>query len=651
MVVEEIMKFRKFSIDDCMQFLHFRFVDIPFETERMRGCRWLLLFAVVSWTPFVGAHDSLSCSNQHPFPLQDWTFAREPQSQCVQQAQSNTFLKSYLNADLEQKASSASFATAWETDAKRSSVQHSSPISSLFRLFHSIPSCDSVGDKENAPDGPVQDETTSNGRIHKILKKELNLDLDVFPSFEEWRQSLSVDSAVIVTAANEAAEEFQADPSPTATLPVDVESLTEETPIQFSFPESLPRNISLQGGSVGSGTKLAKDSLSARGRFNFASFDCGAVVMASNPGAQRVSSILKENKDEYMLNHCDSPEHYVIVELCEEILVDTVHLANYEFFSSVFSHVRIAVSDRYPPKKEWTVVAEVDAKNVRQIQTFNVQHPRLWARFIRLDILSHYGHEHFCPISVLRVFGKTMMEDLRKSDDEFEEEKMLKIEETAKNNPRPAVLNKATTTPIVLSFTNESHTSTLIEPSVSISTSASESIGEASLIHFSDSAMNTKDDSSTAVTTDSIIFETNSPTRTSSASSFIQQQQQTPLLSPSPGHSQSASQVHGEQSLPSTTSIPPPRISTIDSERSASTQDSVFKVMMKRLSRVEETLNLSITYIEHQSHRIKEALHRLEDNHTKYIEQYLLNLESAVLSGYDNIVSPNRNEKTDVLRR
>lgn len=37
----------------------------------------------------------------------------------------------------------------------------------------------------------------------------------------------------------------------------------------------------------------------------------------------------------------------------------------------------------------------------------------IWARFMRVDFLKHYGSEFYCPVSVLRVFGKTMMEDLR----------------------------------------------------------------------------------------------------------------------------------------------------------------------------------------------------------------------------------------------
>ena len=80
-------------------------------------------------------------------------------------------------------------------------------------------------------------------------------------------------------------------------------------------------------------------------RFNYASFDCGAVIVSTNPGSKGSTAILTENKDSYMLNKCHV-EKWVFVELCEEILVEEVQLANYEFFSSTFKEVRISVSDK-----------------------------------------------------------------------------------------------------------------------------------------------------------------------------------------------------------------------------------------------------------------------------------------------------------------
>ena len=152
---------------------------------------------------------------------------------------------------------------------------------------------------------------------------------------------------------------------------------------------------------------------SQKDRFNYASFDCGAIIRQSSPGMTSTTAILNENKDSYLLNQCDNKPNFVAVELCQEILVDTIVLANLEYFSSMFKHVRVQVSDRYPPR-EWTDLAVLEAQNRRDFQSFQVLNPVMWAKFIRLEFMTHFGTEFFCPITLLRVHGSTVMEDLRK---------------------------------------------------------------------------------------------------------------------------------------------------------------------------------------------------------------------------------------------
>ncbi|KAG5455672.1 MAG: hypothetical protein BJ554DRAFT_4829, partial [Olpidium bornovanus] len=86
-------------------------------------------------------------------------------------------------------------------------------------------------------------------------------------------------------------------------------------------------------------------------RFNYASFDCAAIILSTNPEAKGSTAILIGNKDQYMLNKC-SAKKFVVIELCDEILVDTVAIANYEFFSSMFRDFQISVSNRWPPKQD-----------------------------------------------------------------------------------------------------------------------------------------------------------------------------------------------------------------------------------------------------------------------------------------------------------
>lgn len=116
-------------------------------------------------------------------------------------------------------------------------------------------------------------------------------------------------------------------------------------------------------------------------KFNFASLDCAATIVKTNSEASGATSILTENKDKYLLNPCSAPNKFIIIELCQDILVEEVALANFEFFSSTFSRIRLSVSDLYPVAKNgWRVLGEFDAENSRNLQSFPIQNPQIWAR-------------------------------------------------------------------------------------------------------------------------------------------------------------------------------------------------------------------------------------------------------------------------------
>ncbi|KAH8552645.1 UNC-like C-terminal-domain-containing protein [Umbelopsis sp. PMI_123] len=142
--------------------------------------------------------------------------------------------------------------------------------------------------------------------------------------------------------------------------------------------------------------------------YNYASIDCAATVLQANKGAKNPQAILYESKDQYMLNKCSS-DKFVIVDLCESILIDKFVLANYEFFSSTFKDFRVYVADRYPPK-EWRLLGQWQARNTRDLQIFKVEAGLDWYQYIKIEFLSHYGNEYYCPLSLLRVHGNPMME-------------------------------------------------------------------------------------------------------------------------------------------------------------------------------------------------------------------------------------------------
>jgi len=174
-----------------------------------------------------------------------------------------------------------------------------------------------------------------------------------------------------------------------------------------------------QGSALPGAMSRSKDAgKTCKERFNYASFDCAATVLKTNPQCKGSSSVLVENKDSYMLNECSADNKFFIVELCGDILIDTIVLANFEFFSSMFRTFRLSVSDRYPVKLDkWKELGTFEARNSREVQPFLVKNPLIWARYLRIEFLTHYGNEYYCPVSLLRVHGTTMMEEFRHQEE------------------------------------------------------------------------------------------------------------------------------------------------------------------------------------------------------------------------------------------
>lgn len=179
--------------------------------------------------------------------------------------------------------------------------------------------------------------------------------------------------------------------------------------------------------------------LQLKDRSNYALFECAAMVHRSSHLSKGASSILVEKKDRYMLTPCSAPTKFVELELCDEIKIDTVVLSNFEFFSSMFKHFTIKVSVNYPGKKEeWQDLGTFRARNIRGVQVrfdfpsflspnriltllaTQVFHPKSipgFYRYMRIDFLSHYGSEYYCPVSLLRVYGLTQMDAYRKDEE------------------------------------------------------------------------------------------------------------------------------------------------------------------------------------------------------------------------------------------
>ncbi|XP_054004272.1 SUN domain-containing ossification factor isoform X1 [Hylaeus anthracinus] len=142
---------------------------------------------------------------------------------------------------------------------------------------------------------------------------------------------------------------------------------------------------------------------------NYASPDCGAKIVAANPEAQSARSVLAYTRDEYMLNTCTS-RIWFVVELCEAIQAKKIELANFELFSSSPKDFSVYISDRFPTR-DWSLVGQFTAKDVKDIQSFVLQ-PHLFGKFIKVELHTYYGSEHFCPVSLFRAYGTSEFEVL-----------------------------------------------------------------------------------------------------------------------------------------------------------------------------------------------------------------------------------------------
>ncbi|KAM3517925.1 hypothetical protein NHJ13051_008585 [Beauveria bassiana] len=407
-------------------------------------------------------------------------------------------------------------------------------------------------------------------------------------------------------------------------------------------------------------------------RFSFASFDAGATILKTNPGAKNSKAILVENKDTYMLLECATPNKYVIIELTDDIWVDTIVLANFEFFSSMIRHFRVSVSDRYPVRMEkWKELGTFEARNSRDIQAFLVENPQIWAKYLRLEFLTHYSNEYYCPVSLVRVHGSRMLDKWKDSeigpdDDHVGEiegvaeigntlqENLSKSDDIKENNniyanvahtcptieatpfPLPSLICLVDKPPTFMNNSvvanedlNSAQYGVVVDDQTieleqrQISATAQESSG-----HTATSSTIYKDAKSASESSTNPEDEQRSD-KTASKGMRSATTEMTSSLSPAAATgkipvasaSSSRSRVNG-------TSIATPSPPTI--------QEGFFNSVTKRLQQVESNLTLSLKYVEEQSKHVQDAFQRSEQKQILKISSVLAELNQTVLAELRN---------------
>ncbi|XP_061695468.1 SUN domain-containing ossification factor-like isoform X2 [Syngnathoides biaculeatus] len=207
-----------------------------------------------------------------------------------------------------------------------------------------------------------------------------------------------------------AAVTVDTEPSVNGKDPEDIPTFDEwkRKMMEVENEKTLSAHTSTNGGS-GAVKKVQKNFN------NYASVECGAKILGANPEAKSTSAILKENMDLYMLNPC-SNKIWFIIELCEPVQVKQLDIANFELFSSTPKDFLVSISDRYPTNK-WLKLGTFHGRDERTVQSFPLdeqlyaKYVKMFTKYIKVELLSHFGSEHFCPLSLMRVFGTSMVEE------------------------------------------------------------------------------------------------------------------------------------------------------------------------------------------------------------------------------------------------
>ncbi|KAK2023837.1 hypothetical protein LX32DRAFT_644174 [Colletotrichum zoysiae] len=410
-------------------------------------------------------------------------------------------------------------------------------------------------------------------------------------------------------------------------------------------------------------------------RFSYSSFDAGATVLKTNQGAKNSKAILVENKDSYMLLECSAENKFVIVELSDDILVDTIVLANFEFFSSMIRHFRVSVSDRYPVKADkWKDLGTFEAKNSRDIQPFLVQNPLIWAKYVRIEFLTHYGNEFYCPVSLLRVHGTRMLESWkdqeRPAEDEDVDEPAAEITGPVKDNivgdttegrdnvtmsPLGGAANEVDSAvsvdplmPIhIFRLSNDQNATCLLSATTTYISSASPAStallsktpgdpdhaaaqGRSGMERLSDQ---TADEELSASTTDGRHAERNTVPLAVTCGSPSTHQSSVDSDTKAGGAGENFNSGASSTRAPSqATTQARNKTNSTAAPASPTVQESFFKAVSKRLQYLESNVSLSLKYIEEQSRSLQVTQLLAERKQLSRIDLFLDSLNHTVLS-------------------
>jgi len=178
---------------------------------------------------------------------------------------------------------------------------------------------------------------------------------------------------------------------------------------------------------------------------NFASIECGAKLIKNSKNLKHPNHIINKNNDEYMLNECKD-ETYFVIELCETIKLIRLELDNFELYSGTPKNFTVRTVDKYSNNlNDWIIIGTFEASHEKmEVQNFSDLEIKSFGKFIRVDINSFHGIEHFCTLTSFRVFGITEYEYLSHTEFDDDEEEAENITDNHEEIQISSIENKLT---------------------------------------------------------------------------------------------------------------------------------------------------------------------------------------------------------------
>jgi hypothetical protein len=342
----------------------------------------------------------------------------------------------------------------------------------------------------------------------------------------------------------------------------------------------------------------------------------------------------------------------------------------------------------------WRTLATFEARNSRDIQPFLITEPQIWARYLRIEFLTQYGNEFYCPLSLLRVHGTTMLEQFRQDEEEArgvdDDVELIDAAESGvvvpADNSGPIPADQVPIPPAKedsVAAKETVATASVVESAISsevntVSTQAGQSSDSSSLAathttvapHSGQSVDAQKSVNSPgsvpvsppSQTTTSVGDKTDSQnssnatgaTSASAKTDVSSSSAQAPPSSPAATSTTTASRKDSATTTPvndaasAQSGTPPGKVSnntaasppaqsnsrgspTQPSPASPTTQESFFKSIHKRLQYLEANSTLSLQYIEEQSRILRDAFIKVEKRQLAKTEKFLDHLNSTVM--------------------